>query len=249
MINNILVEVCCGSVEDCITAQQCNADRIELNHALEMGGMTPSTATLRHAKKAVDIPICCMVRPRGFGFYYSEITYQVMLQEAKDLLEAGADGIVFGFLNEDSTIDVKRTKEMVQLIKPKEAIFHKAFDATEDLENSIQILIECGIDRILTSGGSVYPDIEDGCKKLGYLQEKYGDKIQILPGGGVREHNVLEILNLTKANQIHMTAKHLVLDPSTQRFGTDNKEDKNHSFVATEKAQLLAIMQEISKLK
>lgn len=245
MINNILVEVCCGSVDDCIVAQNCHADRIELNHALEMGGMTPSIATLKQAKKKVNIPLCCMVRPRGFGFCYSEQYYEVMLQEAKDLLAAGADGIVFGFLNEDSTINVERTKEMVSLIKPKEAIFHKAFDSTPDLEKSIQILIECGIDRILTSGGASYPDIEEGCLLLGKLQKKYGDKIQILPGGGVRDHNVNQILALTQANQIHMTAKHTVLDPSTQYYGTTDHSVASHSYIATEETQLKAIMNQI----
>lgn len=249
MINNILVEVCCGSVDDCIIADKCHADRIELNHALEMGGMTPSVATLKHAKKHTSIPICCMVRPRGVGFSYTENQFKVMLDEARDLIDAGADGIVFGFLHDDATINAERTKQMVDLIHPKEAIFHKAFDSTKDLEASLKTLIECGVDRVLTSGGASYPDIEDGCKLIEQLSKKYGDKIQLLPGGGVREHNVQDILRLTNVKQIHMTAKHMVLDPSTMQHGTTNHDASAHSFVATEEKQLTAIMKKIEEFK
>ena len=248
MINNILIEICCGSVDDCITAQKANADRIELNHALEMGGMTPSLATLKLAKKHVNIPICCMVRPRGYGFNYTDLQYEVMKQEAKELIDAGADGIVFGFLNEDSTINVERTKEMVSIIKPKEAIFHKAFDSTPDLEASLKTLIECGIDRVLTSGGAVYPNIIDGCKILGHLNDLYSHKIQILPGGGVRENNVVDVLKASKSNQVHMTSKHLVLDKSTQKRATVDNTDANHSYVAVDYNQLIAIMKKIENV-
>ncbi|MFI3283577.1 MAG: copper homeostasis protein CutC [Erysipelotrichaceae bacterium] len=241
-MEKIIVEVCCGSVDDCIVAQECHADRIELNHALEMGGMSVSPATLRRAKAKVSLPICCMVRPRGVGFCYSEDTFEVMKEEARDLLEAGADGIVFGFLHEDGSIDIERTKAMVEIIHPKEAVFHKAFDATENLEESLKILIDCKIDRVLTSGGAVYPDIKEGCIRLAKLHEKYGDIIQLLPGGGVREHNVLDILETTNIKQIHMTAKHLKLDPSTLCFNQNSKNPSDHSFVATEQKQLCAIL-------
>ena len=247
MINNIKVEVCCGSVDDCIIADRCHADRIELNHALELGGLTCSIGTLVEARKHTKLPICCMVRSRGFGFCYSENVFQSMLYDAKNLIENGADGIVFGFLHEDGTIDKERTKTMVDIVHPHEAIFHKAFDSTKNLEASLQVLIECGIDRLLTSGGATYPNLENGLNKLAYLQAKYGDKIQILPGGGVRVHNVIEILQKTKCNQIHMTAKHLLVDPSILHYPTQ-QDDRYSSYVATEEDQLKAIMAEINKL-
>lgn len=245
MVNDILIEVCCGSVDDCVIAERCGADRIELNHALELGGMTPSIATLKRAKELVSIPICCMVRPRGFGFCYSEEHFRVMKLEAQELLENGADGIVFGFLKEDSSIDAERTKEMVNLIHPKEAVFHKALDATENIFDSIETLIQCGIDRVLTSGKGVYPDLD--LDVLAQLERDYGDRIQILPGGGVRVHNVQSILKNTKVHQIHMTAKHLVLDAST--WNTSDQKDSNaHSYVATDEKQLHSIIEKIKQL-
>lgn len=246
MEKKITVEVCCGSVNDCILAKKYGADRIELNHALELGGMTPSLGTLIEAKRLVDLPICCMVRPRKSGFDYSEEQFQVMLKDAELFMNHGADGVVFGFLHADGTINAKRTKVMAQLASShnKEAIFHKAFDSTEDLEESLKVLIECGVTRVLTSGGSVYPNILEGCKELAYLIEKYGDKIQILPGGGVREHNTKQILAITHSNQIHLTAKCELTDESTSHFRT-GEVGSTLTYIATGEVNLEKIMVQI----
>jgi Uncharacterized protein involved in copper resistance len=246
MVNNIKIEVCCGSINDCIIAEKCNADRIELNQALELGGLTPSVATLTAAKKYTSIPICCMVKPRHIGSCYTEEEFEVIIADAKNLIAHGADGIVFGFLNSDGTIDEERTRKMVETIHPKEAIFNKTFDTTEDLEKSLQILIDCGVDRVLTMGGSIYPDLEVGCKILGELIEKYGTQIEILPGGGVQEHNVQEILSLTKANQIHMTAKYMASDPSRSLFRTKHEATE---YFAVSESNLKAIMKKIAEFQ
>ncbi len=213
MVNNIIVEICCGNVDDVIKAARFPIDRIELNSGMELGGLTPTIATLKRAKEVTDASVVCMTRTRTAGFNYSEDAYQVMLEDAKILLENGADGIVFGFLNEDNTINEERTKEITKLIKSygKEAIFHKAFDDTKDPYQAIETLIEVGVDRILTDGQS-NTDILKGCPLLKDLHEKYGDKIEILPGGGVRVENVKEILDLTGINQIHMSSKKTYYD-------------------------------------
>lgn len=212
--NTIKVEVCCGSIEDVITADKNQVNRIELNSALELGGLTPTVGSLIESKKKTNLPICCMVRPRAAGFYYTEEQFSSMLYDAELLLKNNADGIVFGFLNQDNTIDTQRTKEMVSLIKKynKEAIFHKAFDETPNLVKSAQQLIECKIDRVLTSGGLTYPNIEKGFPILKELIEKYNTKLTILVGGGVSEENVLDIIAKTNLSEIHMSAKHTVND-------------------------------------
>ena len=209
MVNDIKIEICIGNVQDAIKASKYPIDRIELNSALELGGLSPSLETLRYLKKKIDTKICCMVRPRGGDFFYSEEEFEVMLKDAKSFLENGADGIVFGFLNEDKTIDIDRTKKMSELIHSynKEAIFHKAFDELDDLDEGTKILIDCQIDRILTSGKAVYPDILKGCEKINDLNHKYGDRIQFLPGGGVRIENVRDVLKTSGVKQIHMTSK------------------------------------------
>ncbi len=209
MKNGIKIEVCCGSFDDCLTAWQHGADRIELNSALELGGLTPSLATLIRTKEAIPLPVCCMVRPRTAGFVYSQEQFKTMLMDAEILLNHGADGIVFGFLTADNSIDRLRTKSMTELIHRfgKEAVFHKAFDQCADLHQAFSACLDLGIDRILTSGGSRYPDIESGCIQMRQMIEEAQGRIKILPGGGVRAHNIRKILDLSKATQIHMTAK------------------------------------------
>ncbi len=209
MINGIKIEICIGNVEDALVASKYPIDRIELNSALELGGLSPSLETLRYLKERIETKICCMVRPRGGDFFYSQEEYEVMLKDTQNLLENKADGIVFGFLNNDRTIDTDRTKQMVELIHSynKEAVFHKAFDELEDQDEGSKILIDCGIDRILTSGRAVYPDILEGCRRISALNSKYGEQIQYLPGGGVRIENIQEVLRTSGAKQIHMTSK------------------------------------------
>ena len=246
MINGVLVEVCCGGINDCLTALKCGCDRIELNSALEMGGLTPSLSVLRKVRSLTDIPVCCMVRPRGYGFCYSDEEYEIMKQDARLLLDNGADGIVFGFLNEDGTVNVERTREFVSLIKPAQAVFHKAFDSCVDMDKAITELISCGVDRILTSGGASYPDIDKGFERLRRYNETYGDVITILPGGGVRKHNVVQILKETGCRQIHMTAKEMKPDISTMHTER-NADIKDYSYVAVSENNLKEIMNEIKK--
>ena len=127
---------------------------------------------------------------------------------------------------------------MVELIHPKEAVFHKAFDATGDKKQAIEDLIECGVDRILTSGGATYPNVFEGLPLLKELNEQYHDKTQILFGGGVRKENAAEILNQSRLHQIHMTAKEIRYDP-----------DKENSYVAVSSENLNDILNEIKLVK
>lgn len=209
MINNTVIEICIGNIQDAIKAAVYPIDRIELNSALELGGLSPGLETIRTLKEMIDVPLCCMCRLRGGDFFYSDLEYQTMLKDAQEMLKAGADGIVFGFLHEDKTIDMERTRAMCDLIHSyhREAVFHKAFDETEDLDQSVRDLISCKIDRILTSGKAAYPDILKGCEVLHDLHEKYHDQISLLPGGGVRIENIQDVLRISGCRQVHMTSK------------------------------------------
>lgn len=245
-MKKIRMEACCGSVMDVVIAEKLGFDSIELNSSLELGGMTPSVGTLRMAKQITNIPIFPMVRARPAGFNYAEVDFQSMLIDAKVLLDNGADGIVFGVLHEDGTIDVERVKQMKEVVGDKPLIFHKAFDSTIDLEVAIQQLIDLGVVRILTGGG--VGDVMNNLDTLAYLQEKYGDKIELLVGGGVRDHNVVEILEKTKTNYIHFSGRINQFDNST--FVTsknDNKEDFGYDAVSEDK--MLDIINNIKKVE
>ena len=209
MINNIQIEICIGNLDDCLIASKYPIDRIELNSALELGGLSASLETLKALRKGSDKKIYCMVRPRGGDFNYTDNEFKVMLKDAESMLNNGADGIVFGFLNEDKTINIERTIKMSELIHKYncEAIFHKAFDEISDLNLACKQLIDCKIDRILTSGKAIYPDILEGCERIKLLNDEYKDSIQFLPGGGVRVDNIVDVLKVSGCNQIHMSSK------------------------------------------
>lgn len=208
MINNITIEICLGNIQDVEVLNKYPIDRIELNAALELGGLTPSLNTLIQAKQISNKKIICMCRTRGGNFVYTDKEYEVMFKDAKLMLENGADGIVFGFLNDDDSINETKTKEMIELIHSynKEAVFHKAFDEVKDIDKSTKLLNDLHIDRILTSGQAIYPDILKGCETINRLSKQYPG-ITFLPGGGVRINNIQDVLKTADTKQIHMTSK------------------------------------------
>ena len=210
-----LFEVCAGSVQDCINAQLGGADRVELNSALHLGGLTPSLAMLKLVKEKISLKVICMDRPRAAGFCYDDVEIETMFEDAKILLENGADGISFGFLNSDATINVTETKKMVELIHQyqKEAVFHRAFDCVDDPMHAIKQLIDCGVDRILTSG--LQPTAMQGASVLEKLQSAFGDQIELLAGSGINANNIRALKEQTGLHQFHGSCKEWCKDPTT----------------------------------
>ncbi len=211
----IKVEVCAASLEDCIKAERAGADRIELNQALHLGGLTPSLGSLIAAKKHTTIPIISMVRPRAGGFHYSDYDKETMYTDAELMIDKGANGLVFGFLNEDLTVDKATTKSFVNLCHRHrvEAIFHRAFDRAADPHQAVRDLIDCGIDRILTNGQAASAD--QGISLLADLQKHYSDQIAFCVGAGVTAANVVEIIEKTGISDVHSTFKGWFTDPTT----------------------------------
>ena len=238
----ITLEVCCGSYEDCMNAYKGNAKRVELNSALFLGGLTPSLGSLILTKQNTDLEVICMVRPRGAGFYYTEVEFEGMLYDAKLLMEHGADGLAFGFLHEDKTVDIERTKQMVELIHKYngQAVFHRAFDMVDNLLDAIEQLVTVGVDRVLTSGG--YSTAPEGAEVLASLQAKYGDKIEILAGCGVHDGNIMELLEKTKVTQVHSSCKGWVVDPTTTSERNDYGFNKDmYDIVSVDKVRELKV--------
>ncbi|HHW47866.1 MAG TPA: copper homeostasis protein CutC [Clostridiaceae bacterium] len=213
MKQKILIEICCGSLDDALIAEQAGADRIELNSCLLQGGLTPSLGTLIETKKRLKIPVIAMVRPRGAGFCYTDAEVDVMMRDAEIFVNYGADGIVFGFLNADGTIDVKNTERMLKIMGDKEAVFHRAFDVVPDPFIAIDQLIELGVTRVLTSGQE--PTAYEGAPLIAELIKYAKGRIQILPGGGITLRNVKDVIRDTGADQIHFTSFATQYDNST----------------------------------
>ncbi|MEG0327475.1 MAG: copper homeostasis protein CutC [Erysipelothrix sp.] len=210
------IEVCAGSVRDCEIAQECGAHRIELNNGVHLGGLTPSIATLIKAKEVTRLPIVSMVRVRPGGFHYTPLEIETMYEDAKHLIKHGTDALVFGFLNADSSVDIETTKRFVDLCHESnvEAVFHRAFDRVDNPYSAIEALIDCKVDRILTSG--LKSTAQEGLDLLGELQSKYGDKIELCLGAGVNAENAKELIERSGVTQLHGSFKGWYQDPTTK---------------------------------
>ena len=210
-----VIEICTGSYFDALNAFKGGAKRIELNSALTLGGLTPSLSSLILTKQNTSLKVICMIRNRAGGFCYSEEDFGQMMMDAKLLLEKGADGLAYGFLNEDKTIDIEKTKIMTSLVKEyqKEAVFHRAFDITPNPYQAIETLIDLKVDRVLTSGQKA--KAIDGLALISDLQTRYGNKIEILAGAGVNSTNALYIMDYTGIRQIHSSCKNYLTDSTT----------------------------------
>ena len=213
-MKNILLEICCGSIDDAIQAEKGGADRVELCSALFLGGLTPSIGTIQEAKRRLKIPVMVMVRPRGGGFCYSEAEMATMERDVEAAIDSGADGVVFGVLESDGRIDVRRAKRIRQLIGKRQAVFHRAFDVTPAPFRALEQLVDLGITRILTSGQR--DTVREGVELIAELVERAGKRIEILPGGGIRVFDVREIVERTGCRQVHMTAWRTARDSSTE---------------------------------
>lgn len=210
-----MIEICCGSYEDAYNAFLGGAKRIELNSALHLGGLTPSLGSLILTKKNTDLQVICMVRPRGAGFLYNEVEYAQMKEDAHLLLQNGADGLAFGFLHEDRTIDIERTKEFMDIITSygKEAVFHRAYDCVKDPIKSMEVLLSLRVHRLLTSG--LQAKAMDGKELIKSLQEKYGNDIEILVGSGMNATNAKTMLEYSGVSQVHSSCKDWCEDVTT----------------------------------
>ena len=202
-LDRIKIEVCIASVADAVAAEKAGADRLELNQAIELGGLTPPVALLQQVKSAVELPVVCMVRPRGGGFHYRSDELMVMHACAKRLLEAGADGIVCGALNANDGLHSTFWRDLKAMVRYRELIFHRAIDTVESPEKVLEELIALNTTRVLTSGGQ--PTVTEGIEQLQRWQSDYGSKIEILPGSGVRPDNAVKLLRQTGCQQLHGT--------------------------------------------
>ena len=178
--------------------------RIELCSDFFQGGLSPSTSSFSKCRGIYTNQIFVMIRPRGGDFCYSSDEFEFLKEELKWFKENGADGIVLGILNTDGSVDVQRTSELVQLAYPLPVTFHRAFDMSNNLNKSLEDVIESGCSRILSSGGE--SNVSMGYTRLVELKEQASSRIDIMPGGGVTIDNVQEFINAGFKN-IHLSAK------------------------------------------
>jgi len=199
------LEICVDSVESALIAQSAGADRVELCDNLIEGGTTPGYGSISSARRNLDIDLHVLIRPRGGDFIYSDLELDIMRRDIDICGELGVNGIVAGILRAEGTVDIDRTSRLIELAYPMTVTFHRAFDMCADPLQSLEDVISTGAKRLLTSGQS--KRAKDGIKLIRQLVAEAGDRIIVMPGGGIDDTNILSIISETSAKEVHMTGR------------------------------------------
>jgi len=204
MFQNKKIEIACFNLESALIAQKAGADRVELCANISDGGTTPSIEIIQQARKNLTIDLYVMIRPRGGNFVYSEAELEQMKSDIENIKKLGVNGFVFGILNEDNTINIEQNKALVELAKPFPCSFHRAFDAVSNYEQALEDVISCGFSTLLTSG--TFSNVKKGKEVLKKLVEQAKNRLEIMPGGGLRSTNISELNQIVNANWYHSSA-------------------------------------------
>ncbi len=212
--DKIVTEVVVFTVESAIAAQKGGAHRVELCDNMAEGGTTPSIGAIILARKNLHIDLNVMIRPRGSDFLYSDLEFEMMKADIEFCKTSGVDGVVFGILKQDGSVDKARCKQLVDIAKPMTVTFHRAFDMANNPLQSLEDIIDCGFDRILTSGQE--STAIAGAELISELVEKANNRIIIMPGGGVRSSNICELIEKTGSREFHTSGR--AIYPSAMNF-------------------------------
>jgi copper homeostasis protein len=201
----MILEIAVFNIQSALLAAKAGADRIELCENAYDGGTTPSYGYLKIVREKISIPVFPIIRVRGGDFFYTDKEFAVIKKDVLLCKDLGFEGMVIGLLNKDASVDKERTKRLVELAYPMEVTFHRAFDRTKDAFQSLEDIIDCGCQRILTSGQ--VPNAYDGKDLIKKLIEQADDRIIIMPGSCVRSNNIKDITDYTGATELHSSAR------------------------------------------
>jgi len=206
-MSKIKLEIAVFSVEAALAAIEAGADRIEFCENPLEGGTTPSFGSLSTLISLTSKSVFPIIRPRGGDFLYSQNEFNSIRSDVLMARKLDYPGIVIGLLNADGSIDIEKTKRLVDLASPMEVTFHRAFDRCKDPFKALEDIISTGCKRILTSGQ--VPNAADALPLLKKLIQQAGDRIIVMPGSGVRSNNIKEIIQATGAKEVHSSARQM----------------------------------------
>ena len=196
-------ELCANGYQSIVNGIAGGADCAELCEALEVGGVTPSYGTLLRCKDAAChiFPIRVLIRCRPGNYIYNDDEIAVMCEDIKMVNSLGFEGVVIGALNKNGDLDVPAIKKMMKAGEGMKFTFHRAIDACNNPLDAMETLISLGFDKVLTSGCK--PTAYEGVDMIREMQTLFGDRINIMAGGGVNEKNVERIITATGVNNVH----------------------------------------------
>jgi copper homeostasis protein len=215
MTDQVLIEVCVDSVASAVAAERGGAGRVELCSSLIEGGVTPSAGLIEAVRAKISIGLQVIIRPRGGDFCYTEEELDVMRRDIVVAKNLRADGVVLGVLDADGNVNVDRTRELVDLARPLNVTFHRAFDMAADLSRALDDVCSTGADRLLTSGGE--QTCLQGADAIAQLAKKARGRITIMAGGGIGHDDAAPIIERTGVGEIHVGLSSPVASPMLHR--------------------------------
>lgn len=202
----MLLEVIACTPEDAAAAERGGADRIEWIADPRVGGVTPDLSSAAEMRRAVQLPIRVMVRPRGGGFVYTEDEQEKMRRDIRRIAAAGGFDVVTGVLTPEGTVDESALAGLLNAGPGLAFTFHRAFDEAQDLPRALEALSAYPqVTDILTSGGA--PSAPEGAAVLAELLRRSrhsSDAPRILAGAGLTAGNLRGFLDTTYAARIHI---------------------------------------------
>jgi copper homeostasis protein len=202
---SFVIEIATSDFTTTKSAVEGGADRIELCANLAEGGTTPSFGMIRKCRDTFTVQLYPIIRPRGGDFLYTDEEFEIMLNDVLLCKQTGCDGIVTGLLNRDGSIDEKRTAALINAAYPLGVTFHRAFDRCSNPFEAMELLIQIGCERILTSGQQ--PAATDGAELIAALNKVADHRISIMPGSGVRKENIKQLAELTGCAEFHSSLR------------------------------------------
>ncbi len=204
-MSKIFLETPVYNLEACMQAAAFGVDRLELCSNFAEGGETPSAGMLKILKSEIDLPVFVMIRPRAGDFFYSQKELMVMKRDIELHGEIGADGFVFGVLDNKGRVNTDACESLIRAAGGKPCTFHRAFDVSADYFDSLEKIISCKFSKILSSGGK--KSVSEGLPLLEKLMEIAKDRISIMPGGGTKPEHVKILRQTGYLKEVHASCK------------------------------------------
>lgn len=224
-MENVRFEICCGSLQSALNAQEAGAHRVELCSALSLGGLTPSYGFIELARKRLKIDVNVLIRPRQGDFLYDSDEVAVMIRDIIACAQMGVDGVVIGALDPFGNVDVDACRAMVAVAKHHgmSVTFHRAIDRACNIMAALEDVISAGADRVLSSGGK--PTSLEGMETLAQMNAAAAGRIIIMPGGGINAGNIRKILEGTGTHEIHFSGSETIQSEMVYREGVSFTPD------------------------
>ena len=232
METKLKFEICCGSLQSALNAQEAGAHRVELCSALSLGGLTPSYGTIEMARKMVDIDINVLIRPRQGDFLYDSDEVAVMIRDIRTCASLGVQGVVIGALDPLGNIDMDCCRALVATARNYglSVTFHRAIDRAYDIFTALDDAIVLGVDRILTSGGK--PSAHEGVETIAKMNQIADGRVIIMPGAGINSGNIKEIISTTGVSEVHFSGSVTYDSPMLYRGGVTEEYTRTESSIS-----------------